>query len=278
MRNQWLTRNPAKYVAQARDERPPEQRRLDMDVLTPKEVAALREAATPASYRGGELITNNYRLLISFAVFTGCRVGEILGAAWGHIDWDTGQFHIRRTFKEGRFQEPKTRTSYRRLSLPTFLLKELEVWRLACPSSPYDLIFPNLDGKPMSHSNLMTRGFHPALKRAGIRRVRFHEAHVREPDDQQRRGHRPRVEAHGTLHRVFHAECLQPHAAARARCERRPARILGFWKQNGNCCQSANTTRAAERRKLERISVVEMVARGGIEPPTRGFSVGSRWF
>ncbi len=119
-------------------------------------------------------------MLISFAAFTGCRVGEILGAAWSHIDWETGQFHVRRTFKEGRFQEPKTRTSYRRLSLPTFLLKELKVWRLACPNSPYDLIFPNLDGQPMSHSNLMRRGFHAALKRAGIRRIRFHDLrHVR---------------------------------------------------------------------------------------------------
>jgi integrase len=54
-------------------------------------------------------------------------------------------------------------------------LKELKVWRVACPNSPYDLIFPNLDGEPMSHSNLMTRGFHPALKRAGIRRIRFHD-------------------------------------------------------------------------------------------------------
>jgi len=98
-----------------------------------------------------------------------------LGAAWSHIDWESGQFHVRRTYKEGRFQEPKTRTSYRRLSLPTFLLRELKVWRMACPKSPYDLIFPNLDGQPMSHSNLMTRGFHPALKRAGIRRIRFHD-------------------------------------------------------------------------------------------------------
>ena len=39
-------------------------------------------------------VTNNYRLLISFAVFTGCRVGETLGAAWSHIDWKSGQFHV----------------------------------------------------------------------------------------------------------------------------------------------------------------------------------------
>ena len=139
------------------------------------EVAALREAATPATYRDGRLVTNNYRLLISFAVFTGCRAGEILGAAWNHIDWESGGFRVRRAYREGHFQELKTRTSYRSIALPGFLLKELRVWRLACPKSPHDLIFPNLDGRPMSYWNLMARGFHPALKRAGIRRIRFHD-------------------------------------------------------------------------------------------------------
>jgi integrase len=67
------------------------------------------------------------------------------------------------------------RAPYRRLSLPTFLLKELKAWRLACPNGPYDLVFPNLDGQPVSYSNLMQRGFRPALRRAGIRRIRFHD-------------------------------------------------------------------------------------------------------
>jgi integrase len=40
---------------------------------------------------------------------------------------------------------------------------------------PHDLIFPNLDGQPMNYSNLMTRGFHPARMRAGIRKIRFHD-------------------------------------------------------------------------------------------------------
>jgi integrase len=175
MRNQWVTRNPAEFVEHARDERPLEERPLDMDVLTPEEVAALREAAIPATYRNGKLVTNNYRLLISFAVFTGCRAGEILGAAWNHIDWESGEFRVRRAYREGHFQEPKTRTSYRSITLPGFLLKELKLWRLACPNGPHDLIFPNLDGRPMSYWNLMARGFHPALRRAGIRRIRFHD-------------------------------------------------------------------------------------------------------
>ncbi|MGH8306612.1 MAG: site-specific integrase, partial [Steroidobacteraceae bacterium] len=45
----------------------------------------------------------------------------------------------------------------------------------ACPNSLYDLVFPNLDGQPMSHTNLLQRGFYPALKRAGLRRIRFHD-------------------------------------------------------------------------------------------------------
>jgi len=49
MRNQWVTRNPAEHVEHARDERPLEERPLDMDVLTPEEVEALREAAIPAT-------------------------------------------------------------------------------------------------------------------------------------------------------------------------------------------------------------------------------------
>ncbi|MDE2305213.1 MAG: site-specific integrase [Gammaproteobacteria bacterium] len=175
MRNQWVARNPARYVEPARDPRPLEERPLDMDVLTPAEVAALRDAATTATCRDGKLVTNNYRLLISFAVFTGCRAGEILGAGWNHIDWESGEFRVRRAYREGHFHEPKTRTSYRSIALPGFLLKELGAWRSLCPQSLHDLIFPNLDGRPMSYTNLMARGFHPALKRAGIRRIRFHD-------------------------------------------------------------------------------------------------------
>ena len=175
MRNQWVDRNPADYVEHARDERPLEERPLDFDILTPSEIAKLRDSANAPSYRRGKAVTNNYRLLITFAVFTGCRVGEILGAPWRDIDWKSSQFHVRRTYKDGQFQKPKTRASIRRITLPTFLIKELKVWRLACPKGKHDLVFPNLDGLPMSHANLLQRGFYPALRRAGLRKIRFHD-------------------------------------------------------------------------------------------------------
>jgi integrase len=36
-------------------------------------------------------------------------------------------------------------------------------------------VFPNTAGRPVSHSNLLARGFYPALRRAGIRKVRLHD-------------------------------------------------------------------------------------------------------
>jgi integrase len=47
--------------------------------------------------------------------------------------------------------------------------------RLACPKGEGNLVFPTETGSPMSPSNLLHRGFYPALKRAGLRKVRFHD-------------------------------------------------------------------------------------------------------
>jgi integrase len=77
--------------------------------------------------------------------------------------------------REGEFVAPKTVTSARRIDLTDALIAELREWRLACPIGADDLIFPNLDGKPLCHSNLLQRGFYPALRRAGLRQIRFHD-------------------------------------------------------------------------------------------------------
>ena len=173
-------------------------------------------------------------MLISFALLTGCRAGEILGAAWNHIDWESGEFRVRRAFREGHFHEPKTRTSYRSIALPGFLLKELKVW-LACPQNPHDLIFPNLDGRPMSYWNLMARGFHPALKRGGIRRIRFHDLRhtfaslmISNGEDIVRCR-----DAWGTP-TPRSRSTLTATSAVQAGSDWRSARRPGVWKQNRN--------------------------------------------
>ena len=38
-----------------------------------------------------------------------------------------------------------------------------------------DLVFPSGAGNPENHGNLLRRGFYPALRRSGIKQVRFHD-------------------------------------------------------------------------------------------------------
>jgi len=53
------------------------------------------------------------------------------------------------------------------------MMVELEKWRLACPPSELDLVFPSTTGTPIDSLNMIHRVFHPALKKAGLPRVRF---------------------------------------------------------------------------------------------------------
>jgi integrase len=109
------------------------------------------------------------------AVMTGLREGELLGLQWGDIDWNSPTVRVRRQYTNGRFSVPKSKLSRRTVNLPSGLLDALRVWRLKCPKGDHDLVFPNGKGNPESHSNLLQRGFYPALRRAKLRKIRFHD-------------------------------------------------------------------------------------------------------
>ena len=51
------------------------------------------------------------------AVMTGMREGELFGLKWFDIDWFHNQIHVNRTFNHGRFYEPKTKASRRKIDL-----------------------------------------------------------------------------------------------------------------------------------------------------------------
>lgn len=55
------------------------------------------------------------------------------------------------------------------------LAKVLKEWRLACPHSEMNLVFSNSNGSYQSADNLTKRRFLPALNRAGIDKIRFHD-------------------------------------------------------------------------------------------------------
>lgn len=70
--------------------------------------------------------------------------------------------------------EPKSKASRWKIDLAPELIHELKKWKLACPKGELDFIFPTEEGTPENAANLLYRRFFPALRRAGLPRMRFH--------------------------------------------------------------------------------------------------------
>jgi integrase len=52
-----------------------------------------------------------YKTLFNLAITSGARQGELLGLKWTDIDWFNNQIHIQRTYSEGAWYKPKSKTS-----------------------------------------------------------------------------------------------------------------------------------------------------------------------
>lgn len=161
---QWgyLVKNPAEFVPMPRIPK------KEMDYLTPSEIERLIAATD-----------ERYRCLIMTACYTGLRQGEILGLQWGDIDFVNKRIYVRRTWQESRFYEPKSRHSRRAVAIPDTLVQELKIHQarqaVELATNACNLVFPSEKGTPLDRHNLLSRILWPALKLAGLRRIRFHD-------------------------------------------------------------------------------------------------------
>ena len=55
------------------------------------------------------------------------------------------------------------------------MVAKLKEWKLACSPNVNNLVFPNKAGNPINHNNLIQRHFYPALEKAGLPKIRFHD-------------------------------------------------------------------------------------------------------
>jgi len=160
---EFLIRNPAELV-----ESIPRREKKEMDIFSLEELRLFLETVKKKDPKF-------YPLFLT-AALTGMRRGELLALKWEDINWNTSQIHVRRTLSsDGKFTSPKTKAAVRAIIVPPSLLSVLKKWRLACPPSRLDLVFPNEKGKPMDAKNLIHRHFLPNLRRAGLKRIRFHD-------------------------------------------------------------------------------------------------------
>ncbi len=116
-----------------------------------------------------------FKTLFMLAIMSGARQGELLGLKWFDIDWKNNQVHIQRTFNNAKWYDVKTKTSNRKVDLGPKMMAELKKWKIACPPNKLNLIFPNKSGRPINHNNLIHRYFYPALGKAKLPRIRFHD-------------------------------------------------------------------------------------------------------
>ncbi len=154
----YVARNIAEHVKKPVAERAVETDVIDENVLTPAEIQLLLDAA-PAQHR----------VTVRFLFMTGVRFGELLGLRWSDMDWASSRVIVRRqrSAMTGELTTPKTRAGTRWIDLPADLLVELKAHRLRTPG---DFMFP-VDAR-----NWRSRVWHPALRRAGLRSIRIHDA------------------------------------------------------------------------------------------------------
>ena len=135
--------------------------------LTEKEVFAVLDVAK-------KYYPDFYPLLLT-AIFTGARQGELLSLTWDHINFVEGYIKIDKRVYDGEVSTPKTEHSNRKINLPNEVIRVLKEWRLACPHSDLNLVFPNQKGNYQNKNNLVKRKFKPVLRRAGVTEIRFHD-------------------------------------------------------------------------------------------------------
>ncbi len=167
IRLKWATHNPVTSIQPLKGGT---QQKEDLDkdnILRPDEIQRLLAVFGPSDEK--------WRMMIMAAILTGLRQGELLGLKWGDLDWHSSQIYVRRCFTRGHFYEPKTKCSRRKVDMPSVLVSELRRWKLQCPKGDLDLVFPTGAGNPENHGNLLRRGFYPALRRAKLKHIRFHD-------------------------------------------------------------------------------------------------------
>ncbi len=167
-----ITRNISQSVQLPRRKQP------DLQVLTLEQAAQLIEATSE----------DRFKMLLTLAITTGMRQGEILGLKWQDIDWEKQQLQVRRSIARLKGQgiveiEPKTTHSRRKIALPLFVMELLKEYKTRQEGirlqagdlwQNNDLVFCVWHGGHI-HPSFLDRVFQRFLKTAGLAHIRFHD-------------------------------------------------------------------------------------------------------
>lgn len=135
-----IIKNPVSTFS-AGDQEPPQHR-----YLTPAEVEALADSIAP-----------EYRCVVWVGALAGLRIGEILALSPSRIK--NGVIVVDRTITG----TPKTKASYRKVTMPQRLIAELDLHQRLHPTGESGLLFPSRSGQVADHRWFNRRIFAPAV-------------------------------------------------------------------------------------------------------------------
>jgi integrase len=162
----WASSNPVAAV----DRPKPDGTDPDIRFLDTAELEAVIRAVE------NDKLGKMERVLYLTAAMTGLRQGELVALRWRDVDWTAGLIRVRRNYTRGLFGTPKSRRSSRAVPMADRVATELEHhFQRSYYQDDDDLVFCHPDtGNPYDASKLRQR-FKRAVKRAGVRDVRFHD-------------------------------------------------------------------------------------------------------
>ena len=128
-----------------------------------------------------------YKTAIILTVFTGVRLGELMGLEWNDIDFRNGIVSINRSSQyladTGVFTKvPKTESSIREVAIPDFVISLLEEYKLWYEEQKTlygelwinsNRLFVQADGKPM-HPSTISKWFVKFIGQIGLPVINFH--------------------------------------------------------------------------------------------------------
>lgn len=128
-----------------------------------------------------------YKVAITLTIFTGVRLGELMGLEWQDVDFKNGIISINRSSQYlsdiGVFTKvPKTESSIREIAIPEFIISLLEEYKLWYEEqksiygelwTDSDRLFVQADGKPM-HPSTISKWFVKYVGQIGLPVINFH--------------------------------------------------------------------------------------------------------
>jgi integrase len=140
------------------DKRKKRKLEVGRDIPTPEEVGRIVKAANQPKMRA----------LLMIAATTGLRASELRGLRWSDVDLKASELHVRqRADRWNKIGPPKSEASRRTIPLGPEAILALKEWKLACPKSDLDLVFPTSTGAVEYHKNML-RSLGPVMRAAHV--------------------------------------------------------------------------------------------------------------